>query len=162
MICSGWVGLKKSKTWWRNTWMVPKADETSSICSKKLMAMATGVAGRGRFDWRRSVNPISTRGTDYAYHVTTCSPTPKFWMRYLNFHNLFQNPPMIVFKSSNEPSHFSTYLFLFTELLNDPIFWHISWSNLLFWTEFLRRILMLSLQSFNLPSLISMFFIQWK
>ena len=20
----GWVGLKKSKTWWRNTWMVPK------------------------------------------------------------------------------------------------------------------------------------------
>ena len=22
----GWVGLKKSKTWWRNTWMVPNND----------------------------------------------------------------------------------------------------------------------------------------
>ena len=23
----GWVGLKKSKTWWRNTWMAPEANQ---------------------------------------------------------------------------------------------------------------------------------------
>ena len=28
-----WVGLKKSKTWWRNTWMVPNAEMAQSLSS---------------------------------------------------------------------------------------------------------------------------------
>ena len=28
----GWVGLKKSRTWWRNTWMVPKLAYGHDVC----------------------------------------------------------------------------------------------------------------------------------
>ena len=38
-------------------------------------------ARRGRggpLDFGRSVNLISTRGADYAYHITTCPPPPDF------------------------------------------------------------------------------------
>ena len=32
----GWVGLKKSKTWWRNTWMVPNTNsELAKVCNQK-------------------------------------------------------------------------------------------------------------------------------
>ena len=30
----GWVGQKKSKTWWHNTWMVPDVTKMIGICSK--------------------------------------------------------------------------------------------------------------------------------
>ena len=36
---NNWVGgLKKSKTWWRNTWMVPNENELSSFIVQQIQS----------------------------------------------------------------------------------------------------------------------------
>ena len=41
-------------------------------------------AGAGGLDFGRLVNPISTRGADYAHHITTCPPDFQTFLRPLN------------------------------------------------------------------------------
>ena len=41
-------------------------------------------AGAGGLDFGRLVNPISTRGADYAHHITSCPPDFQTFLRLLN------------------------------------------------------------------------------